>query len=328
MTLEELQKLPFLRASKFEKTSTTLLIRSKDRTLTQADVEKYLTKNTIKFTRLPKPTEILIPGGKKIIFKPLKALGAGGLKFEQQFTKDLNDWFSGHEVEQLTSGGTITALLKKLPLEQNSKTSKSAATSVGSRNTRRTPIFQNGKMTISNNSGPAVSDVDVATKSKTYYFSLKYSDSFYIFNGSVGAFFISESTKKGINDFFGFDGTKMGKAFGKQYSVTTKSPNYSVIAANLKQLIIEALGPNVVLVNKISETDNHISVVRGFSHKVAVTNLNKDSYVYAETGVRKYNAIKLRAAINGANYSVQFQFRGTTATDVGPKYLRILLHMI
>ncbi len=72
MTLEELQKLPFLRASKFEKTSTTLLIRSKDRTLTQADVEKYLTKNTIKFTRLPKPTEILIPGGKKIIFKPLK----------------------------------------------------------------------------------------------------------------------------------------------------------------------------------------------------------------------------------------------------------------
>lgn len=327
MVLEELQQLPPLRASTFEKTKTTLLIRSKDRTLTQAHVEKYLTEKRIKFIRLPKPTEILIPGDTKLIFKPLKAKGAGGLKFEQQFTQDLNCWFSGHEVEELTSGVTITALLKKLSLEQNSKTSKSGATSVGGRNTRRTPSFQNGKLSILNNSGPAVSDVDVVTKSKTYYFSLKFSNSFYIFNGSVGSLFISEKIKKGINEFFGFDGTEMGKAFGKQYAVTTKKPDYQAIGNNLTQLIKEALGPNVVLVNKISETHNHISVVKGFGHKVLVTNLNKDSYVYAKTGIRKYNAIKMLAAINGANYKVQFQFRGTTATDVGPKYLRILLQM-
>jgi len=94
---------------------------------------------------------------------------------------------------------------------------------------------------------------------------------------------------------------------------------------NLKQLIIEALGPDVVLVNKISQGINTVSVVKRFNHKVDIGTVNKDSYLYAEQGVRKYNNIKFNASINGNNYVVSFQFRGTTSTYTGPRYLRILL---
>jgi hypothetical protein len=56
--------------------------------------------------------------------------------------------------------------------------------------------------------------------------------------------------------------------------------------------------------------------------------LSDDSYVYPEKGVRKYANIKVKARINGHDYIVNFQFRGTTAADVGPKYLRILLERL
>ena len=314
--------LPFVKGSKFEETRGTLLIRSSDRTTLQENLEKWFKSKRIEFKPRKKPTELEVQGSSQVlIFKPLKARGAGGLKFETQFTNDLNDWFSGVDIEKLKSGDTIQLLKSKLRLRQNSRY---VAKSVGGRNSKRPPLFSGGKFNISNNTGLAVSDVDLITN-KTYYLSLKFSNSFYIYNGSVGSFFTQPNTKKGINEFFGFDGYKMAKAFGSDYEVATKSPNYAIISNNLKSVIIQALGPDVVLVNKISQGVNHISVVNGFAHKVAITGLNKNSYLYAEKGIRKYNNIKFNASINGANYVVSFQFRGTTATDVGPRYLRILL---
>jgi hypothetical protein len=322
MLKELIKDLPFVKGSKFEETKSKLLVRNSDRTTLQEKIESHFKKKGIDFNRRKKPTELTVSGASQIlIFKPMKARGTGGLKFEQQFTNDLNDWFSGVELNKLTSGDTIKLLKEKLKLRQNSKY---RAEQVGARNTRRPPAFSGNKVKVTNNSGLAVSDVDLFTN-KTYYLSLKFSNSFYIYNGSIGSFFSQANTKKGINEFFGFDGYKMGKAFGKQYATVTRKPNYSTIANNLKQLIIEALGPDVVLVNKISQGVNHISAVRGFGHKVAISGLNKDSYLYAEKGVRKYNNIKFNAVINGASYIVSFQFRGTTATDIGPKYLRILL---
>ena len=35
--------------------------------------------------------------------------------------------------------------------------------------------------------------------------------------------------------------------------------------------------------------------------------------------------IQTNGSINGHEYNVDFQFRGTTSTDTGPRYLRILL---
>ena len=321
MLLNEIKRINFLRNSKFEAGKKFILIRCKDRTTIQEELEKYFKTKKIAFKRRKKPTELEITGSTQIIiFKPLKAKGSGGLKFEEQFTSDLNDWFSGVELDDLQSGDTIRLLIKKLKLKQSSKY---LATQVGSRNTRRPPTYGGGKIKISNNSGLAVSDVDLQAD-RLYYLSLKYTNSFYIYNGSIGSFFEQPNTKKGVNEFFGFDGYKMGKAFGKKYSVTTKAPNYNTVKTNLKQIITEALGPNVVLVNKIAQNDNYISVVRGFGHKVEITGLTKDSYLYAEKNVRKYNNIKFNALVNGANYMVSFQFRGTTSTDTGPRYLRIL----
>ena len=322
MLKELIKDLPFVKGSKFEETKSKLLVRNADRTVLQEKLEDYFKKKGIDFDRRKKPTELEVAGSSQIlIFKPMKARGTGGLKFEEQFTSDLNDWFSGVELDQLKSGDTIKLLKQKLKLTQNSKY---RAEQVGARNTKRPPTFSGAKVKISNNSGPAVSDVDLITN-KTYYLSLKFSNSFYIYNGSIGNFFVQPNTKKGINEFFGFDGYLMGKAFGKEYATVTRKPNYSTIINNLKSVIVEALGPDVVLVNKISQGVNHISVVRGFGHKVAISGLTKDSYLYAEKGVRKYNFIKFDATINGHLYEVNFQFRGTTATDVGPRYLRINL---
>ena len=322
MLVKELKKLPFMKDSKFEETRSMVLIRNKDRTSLQEQLEKYYKSKRIKFTRLKKPTEIEVTGfTQKIVFKPIKAKGTGGLKFEEQFTSDLNDWFSGVSIDKLTSGDTIKLLIAKLKLQQNSKY---LAEGVGSRNSKRPPMFTGGKVKVTNNTGMAVSDVDLKAN-KTYFLSLKFTNSFYIYNGGIGSFFVQANTKKQINEYFGFSGYKMGKAFGPEYAVTTKKPNYNIVKKNLQDMIIQALGPDVVLVNKIAQGNNHISVVKGFNHKVDIGTINDDSYLYAEQGVRKYNNIKFDATINGAKYTVNFQFRGTTATDVGPRYLRILL---
>lgn len=322
MLLKELKKLPFMKDSKFEETRSMVLIRNKDRTSLQEQLEKYYKSKRIKFKRLKKPTEIEVIGlPQKIVFKPIKAKGTGGLKFEEQFTSDLNDWFSGVALDKLKSGDTIQLLVSKLKLKQSSKYK---AEGVGSRNSKRPPVFSGGKISITNNTGMAVSDVDLKAD-KTYFLSLKFTNSFYIYNGSIGSFFEQANTKKGINEFFGFSGYKMGKAFGPSYAVTTKKPNYDLIKKNLQNVIIQALGPDVVLVNKVSQGNNHISMVKGFNHKVEVGTVNEESYLYAEKGVRKYNNIQFDSIINGAKYTVNFQFRGTTATDVGPRYLRILL---
>ena len=74
----------------------------------------------------------------------------------------------------------------------------------------------------------------------------------------------------------------------------------------------------------VKENDVLVSVI-GNKAQVMIRSLNSDSYVYPEAGKRKYANIKVDATINGTLYKVNFQFRGTTAADVGPKYLRILL---
>ncbi len=60
------------------------------------------------------------------------------------------------------------------------------------------------------------------------------------------------------------------------------------------------------------------------NHKITLSGLNKNSYGYAMKGVRKYNFIRFQAIVNGHRYEIDFQFRGTTAVDTGPRYLRIL----
>ena len=325
MLAQTLKDLKFLKNSKFEVEKSKIIIRDSDRTSRQEELEKYFKLKKIQFTRLKKPTEIQVDSAtQKIVFKPLKAKGKGGLKFEETFTDSLNNWFTGYELETLKDGDTVKALQKEIKLKQDSRY---LAEQVGSRNSKRPPQFTGGKIKLQNNSGMAVSDVDLKVGKQTYFLSLKFTNQFYIFNGSIGGYFADSKTQKQINEFFGFDGTKM-LDFGKQFVVKTKKPSYSTVKNNLKDVIIQALGPDVILVNKVRQGLNYVSAVRGFNHRVQISNLNDDSYGYPEKGKRKYAFIKFKSVINGHNYEVSFQFRGTTATDVGPKYLRILLKVL
>ena len=200
---------------------------------------------------------------------------------------------------------------------------------MGSRNSKRPPNFNGSKITLSNNTGLAVSDVDLFATgaNRPFYLSLKFTKQFYIANFSIGALFEDKRQKKSINEYFGFNGLRM-RDFGNEYVVKTKKPVYPAVLKNLTELIKQALGPDVVLVNKVTDRNNIVTQVKGFNHKVRLSGLSDASYGYPEKGKRKYAFITVMGNINNHNYKVTFQFRGTTATDKGPRYCRILFTVL
>ena len=322
-----LQSQSFIRGSLFEETKGKLLIRSKDRTQLQQDVEKYFTKRKIRFTQRKKPTELDVTGSEQIlIFKPLKAKGTGGLKFEDQLVGDINNWFAGNDVSDLKHKDTMELLIKKLRLKQDSRFT---AEKVGAANVKRPPTITATKLTVTNNDRGKVADVNILGLNNKilHHLSLKFSQSFYIYNATVIDYFkhSNPAVRKMINEFFGFDGLRMAQAFGKEYAANTKKPNYAAVTRRLEDVIKQALGPDIVLVTKVKDGLNFVDDVKGMGHKISARGLNANSYGYAEKGVRKYNFIRFMAMINGYKYEVDFQFRGKTAVDTGPRYLRILL---
>jgi len=326
MLKQQLEKLNFYKGVTFEVKGKQLFARSSNRTELQERTEEYFKKNKIGFKPRKKITELDVTGASQVlVFKPMMAKGAGGVKFEHQITKDLNDWFKGADIEDLTHSDTIEQLVKTIRLKQDSRYE---AKGVGAANTRRPPSFTTNKATVTNNFKGKVSDVDILSGNRVlHHLSLKFSPSFYIYNATVIDYFKSAqpATRKMINEFFGFDGFKMGQSFGKEFAVaTTKNPNYSAIMRRFKDLLNQCLGPDIVLVLKIANGNNHIDKIVGLNHKITLSGLTRNSYGYAEKGVRKYNFIRMNAIVNGHRYDVDFQFRGTTAIDTGPRYLRIL----
>ena len=325
MLEQQLKKLNFYKAAKFEVKGKQLFVRSSDRTTLQEKTEEYFKKNKILYKPRKKATELDVTGSNQVlVFKPLFAKGAGGVKFEHQIVSDLNAWFKGAEYSDLIHPDTIEQLVKTIKLKQDSRYE---AKGVGAANTRRPPTFTANKATVTNNIKGKVSDVDILSGNRVlHHLSLKFSKSFYIYNATVINYFKSAqpATRTMINEFFGFDGFLMGQAFGKDFRATTKAPNYSAILRRFKDLLNQCLGPDIVLVLKIANGNNHIDKVKGLNHKITLSGLNKDSYGYAMKGVRKYNFIRFQAIVNGHRYEIDFQFRGTTAVDTGPRYLRIL----
>ena len=81
----------------------------------------------------------------------------------------------------------------------------------------------------------------------------------------------------------------------------------------------------MLLVNKVSKGRNYVHFVRGKNHRVSISDLNDESYIYPIKGQRKYAAVKVMGLVNGDKYKIEYQFRGTTPSDRGPRYLRINL---
>lgn len=332
LLINEIKKITRAKQIKEDKKarSTDIIVyleNTKDRNKAFDDYIKFLkkekTKHEVKKSSKSSLGVLNINGYEgDIIFKPLVRKGSGGEAFEDQLVDDLNAHFGGEPLDKLQHADTIQ-LIKKVTKLRVSKGLE--AKGLGKQNVRRTPAFNNGKFTVMNN-GPGVPvDVKINKNGSTLYnMSLKFTDAFYIYQGSVNQFFLDDSTKKSINEFFGFDGTQMG-GFGPEYFVRTSKRSDTKVKNNLASLIKQGLGDTMLLVNKVSQGRNYVHFVRGKNHSVSISDLTDDSYIYPIKGQRKYAAVKVMGLVNGDRYKIEFQFRGTTPSDRGPKYMRVNL---
>lgn len=316
---------------KVEEKGKDLIVKSKDRMLAKSLVEKFLSKNKIKFSSVFKKNkssslEVLsVPSiSGDIIFKPIIQKGAGGLSFEKELMIDLENYFNGAELNQLKHPDVVGAIHKSLKWK-DSYIGGLSVKHEGAKNQKRDLMFSGSSLKVNNSSGATLTDLTLVDKrGKETFLSLKMSKSYYTLSASIFKFFLAPATKKQINEFFGFNGIKMA-GFGKEYGVKTGVPNYSKVKGNLADVLSQAIGYDVVLVHKKSNNDVVVKSLMG-STKVSITGtLGEANYLYPELNVRKYANIKFNASIGGINYKINFQFRGTTAADKGPKYLRILM---
>lgn len=305
-----------------------VIVKSKNREAAKKELEQYFTKKKVLYTSVFKKSksasiEVLsVEGIGDVIFKPIIAKGAGGLKFEKEVELDLNNYFNGAEYKELIHPDVIEALESEIGLKRRAKFE---VVPEGKKNQKRLITFNGKKLTISNSSGATLTDLTLKKGNSKTYLSLKMSSTYYTLNASIYQYFLDKTYQKSINEYFGFNGQLMG-GFGKEYGCITDEVSYTKVKNNLSSILDQALGHDVVIVHKKSANDVMVKDVS--TNKVSVSGLSDESYRYPEAGVRKYANIKFSAKINGYDYEVNFQFRGTTPTDTGPKYLRILLERL
>lgn len=308
---------------------TDIILKSKDREQTKKDVENFFKRKKISYKSVFKKAKsssldvLEVLGFRDLVFKPIIRKGAGGVDFEAQLKADLENYFNGAEPSKLRHGDVIREMEKVIKISQRDSCEVKAE---GSKNQRRVLAYSGGRLTVSNSSGETLTDLTLQYGAKKTYLSLKMSNTYYILSASIFQFFLAPATASSINEYFGFEGQKMG-GFGKEYACLTRPPNYTRARSNLEDLLSQAYGSGVVVIHKKRDNDVMVSDIRRQSN-VTISGLGPQSYVYPEEGVRKYANIKVDAKINGHDYKINFQFRGTTAADRGPKYLRILLERL
>lgn len=271
-----------------------------------------------------------------IYFKPIITKGSGGKQFENELENDLNRYFGGEEIKKLRHADTVQSLFtNKVFLTKygfnKTNLSKYEAKAVGNRNSKRAATISNGVLTLTPNEGSTVSDIDIVlkgTNTPKAFCSLKFSASYYIYNGSMKDLFeASPRTRDEAYKFFGLSGIGMA-GFGEQFKSTVTTPrDLTRIKRNISEAIKLSLGEDVTLINKYGPNANDIDVIyKGYTSNVII---NSDlEYIYPEAGKRKYAAIKFVASINNDKYKVECQFRGTTEGALTPRYLRINLKKV
>lgn len=305
-----------------------VIVKSKDREQAKRDLESFFTKKKTLFTSVFKKSKsssidvLQVEGIGDVIFKPIIQKGAGGLKFEKELEIDLNNYFNGVEYKDLKHTDVIKELESVIGLKRKSNFT---VVPEGKKNQKRLITFNGRKLTVSNSTGKTLTDLTLKKGNTSIYLSLKMSKTYYTLNASIYEYFLDKNYQKAINEYFGFNGQKMG-GFGKEYGCITDNPKYTTVKKNLADILNQALGTDVIIVHKKKENDVVVKDIT--TNKVSISGLDDDSYRYPEPNVRKYANIKFDAVINGYDYEVNFQFRGTTATDTGPKYLRILLERL
>lgn len=304
-----------------------VVVKSKRRDATKDRFVNILQKKNVRFTDKKSSKSsagvIQIDGiSGDIVFKPLKAKGAGGVSFEKELMVDLEQFFDGADLKDIQNKSIIEAIQKTLKISQSDKWQ---VVHEGSKNQKRSLAFNGTTFNISNNTGNVLSDITIRKNQKEYYLSLKMSASYYILNGAIKQFFLSDSTRTKAYEFFGLNGTAMA-GFGSKYLAATKAPKYNTVKKNLEELLKKAYGTGITVVHKKSESNFYVFNIGPEGSKVSINgNLTAANYRYPEKGVRKYAAIVFSAMINNYEYKTVVEFRGTTGGDTEPTYLRINL---
>lgn len=313
-----------------------VIIKSKDRYICKKEVEKYLTKNKFEYTEAFKSSKsssinvITVSQYKgDIIFKPITIKGAGGLTFEKELLVDLQNTLNDANDANIMHKDVIASMNSVLNFDL--KNNKYEIIHEGSKNQKRALTFTGNKLNVTNSIGSVLTDLTIKTTSKynvvsKTYLSLKKSKTFYILNASIYKIFLDPSSKTNLCEYFGIDGQKWGE-FGDDYRCITKKVKYVNISRNFSEFLSVAYGSDVVIVHKKSDNNVYVKQLKA-NAIVTISDLDDNSYIYPEKNVRKYAAIKFKAIIAGTAHIVTFQFRGTTAADVGPKYLRILMERL
>lgn len=312
-----------------EQRGKDIIVKTKDRNNTKSKLEQHFKKKKIIFKSIFKKAKsssldvLEVPGSGDVIFKPIIQKGAGGVKFEVELLLDIKNYLNGAEYNKLKHPDVLKEMEKVLKFDRRTKYE---VVSEGAKNQKRQLVFTGNKIIISNSTGKTLTDLTLKKDNKLLYLSLKMSATYYTLSAGIVKYFSEGRTKIPINTYFGFNGQKIG-GFGKEFACVTKKPNYNLVKNNLEDILAQAVGTEVILIHKKKDNDVMVSQI-GRTNKVSVSELSDNSYVYPEKGVRKYANIKVKAVINGHDYIVNFQFRGTTATDIGPKYIRILLERL
>lgn len=319
-----------LKTDTVEQGKKDITVKSKDREAAKKTVEVHFKKIKLAYKSVFKASkssslEVLeVNGFGDIIFKPIIQKGAGGVGFEKELKVDLENFFNGADIKQLKHADVLAEMKKVMKIDQKKKYT---ILHEGSKNQKRSLAWDGKKLSVSNSTGETLTDITLQPpKGSPIYLSLKMSKSYYILSGAIAQYFKDKTTNSALCEYLGLDGSKMG-GFGKEFFCVTGPANYTKAKNNIEKFLANAYGSNVTIIHKKIANDVMVSQV-GTTNTVKISNLTEASYLYPEKNVRKYANIKFNAVINNHNYIVNFQFRGTTAADVGPKYLRILMERV
>jgi hypothetical protein len=316
-----------------EQSKKDIIIKSKDRDATKLIVGKWFKANKVAHKDVFKASKsssinvFEITGIGDVIFKPIIQKGAGGVAFEHELETDLTNYWNGVPKDKLKHHDVLTQMEAVMKINQKDK---HVVVPMGSKNQKRALVFDGKSLSVSNSTGKTLTDLTLKnSKGKEIYCSLKMSKSFYILSAAIEQYFANKNTQVALCTYLGMDGYKMG-GFGLKYRCKTPSKvNYSAVRSNLESFLTELYGTDVIVIHKKTAGDVKVSKIpKGSFAKISLSPINEDSYVYPEEGVRKYAVIKFTGTINNSKYKIDFQFRGTTASDTGPKYLRILLERL
>lgn len=198
----------------------------------------------------------------------------------------------------------------------------------GGKNQKRTPKWNKGQglyFIPSGNIGHIVTDVTVTSGNKKAFLSLKYTSQYYIVNATVAPYlhFNDKNNNEQRNEilkYFGFN----PKAFCNGYGLGCDDETMlseSRIKANWKKILEEVIGFGYIYVVGGGKHD----IVLNANKKPSISVVSIEDRVYAVPNVRKYSKIGITVRIDGRLYKMDCQFRGTTATDKYPRYLRVLV---